>query len=689
MFEPENNRRAGKRSLLDFASEAASAKARRPVGAAQASGSLLQQMNELATQKKPRRSPRVAVAPVRNQPVRNAPVALEAGPAAQGSAPQGPGYFKRLVRNVWEPLPAPPAASEDADRPHIDIALIAASVWRLRYVVLATTVLGAFGGVLVAASTPPAYVAESKLYIDPREVQLTDSDLSKQSFSTEAILALVDSQIQVLRSPTVLAKVATDLNLQRDGEFGTSAEAGGGFMDGVRVIRDILSPTARPAASSAAEASVDPVAVDNLAEAVSVYRDPKTFIVTVEVTSRDAAKSALIANSVVKTFLAEEQSAQSGFYQRTTEALDSRLADLRHSLDEAENAVEKYKADHDIIGANGELIADKQLLALSDQVAAARSRISDARAKAEITSRVNVDTVLSGSFPEEITSVTISELRKQYSSARAQLGALDASLGPRHPQRLAAAQTLEVARSEVANELNRIAASNRTELERAEKAEQDLLRQLAVQKTQQVNASGSFVELRELERKAATTRAIYESFLKRASETGEEEKLTAKNIRVISAAQPPLASSGASRKTIAILGVVLGFLAGLALGVLVGMLRSLRLMLAATRLAEAPAPILPPDGDGNERGRRIVRLDEPDHGTRDDDVPLRSSHYADASLAALVALSSQRRSMAGRDDAAEYPAFDPDVASIHEELRALRSRVENYARHRSVHRRHG
>jgi succinoglycan biosynthesis transport protein ExoP len=47
------------------------------------------------------------------------------------------------------------------------------------------------------------------------------------------------------------------------------------------------------------------------------------------------------------------------------------------------------------------------------------------------------------------------------------------------------------------------------------------------------------VTLRELERDVQASRAVYESFLVRARETGEQERLDTKNIRVISRAEPP------------------------------------------------------------------------------------------------------------------------------------------------------
>ncbi|MBB5533902.1 GumC family protein [Rhizobium giardinii] len=593
------------------------------------------------------------------------------------------GYSSLAVPSSFE---VPPG---EQDRPLIDLATILRSVWQLRKVVVALTVAGAVGGVLLAMSTPSLYVSESKLYIDPREVRLTDSDLSKESLATEAILALVDSQLEVLRSRTVLEKVAIDLGLDRDAEFGGSSTSKGGLAAGIGVIREIVSPArGKPAPAS----GVNPRTLETLSEAVSVSRDPKTFIVTVEVQTRDPAKSALIANRLVSTFLAEEQAAQSGFFQKTTASLDSRLADLRKELDTAENAVEKYKADHDIVDADGKLISDKQLLSLNDQVAAVRNRIAEARAKADVATKTRLNDVLSGAFPEELSSVSLQELRKQYSTARAQLGALDASLGPRHPQRLAAVQSLEIARSEIGNELRRIEATAQTELQRAVRTEKDLVQQLAVRKAQQVNSSADFIELRELQRKANATRTIYESFLKRASETGEEEKLTSKNIRVISSAEPPLQARGPSRKLIAIGGLIAGFAAGVGLGIALGAYRSLRDVFQRSNQPVSAVPqrdlpgqdhFHPADRAGSEYfADPLAVLAE--HRTR---VP--SVHHAAASAAALSVLPARRDAAPSllSDHPRKQDKDSGNMAQVQADLRALRARVERYARSRPSERR--
>jgi succinoglycan biosynthesis transport protein ExoP len=701
MFDPDDNKRTVvRRSLLEISSrEGQPARRSKPSPAAarpapaRGAAALLNRLGSTAVDQQMAQSGNI-----------KQPSLQEAMEASRRTGARLSGWFKRDDRSagsasaaekqattgVYSPLAVPSSFEvrpDGQDRPLIDVATILHSVWQLRKVVLALTVVGAIGGVLLAMSTPSVYVSESKLYVDPREVRLTDSDLSKESLATEAILALVDSQLEVLRSRTVLEKVAIDLGLDRDSEFGGNSARTGGLAAGIDVIREIVSPgKGKPAPAS----GVNPRTLAKLSEAVSVSRDPKTFIVTVEVRTRDPAKSALIANRLVSTFLAEEQAAQSGFFQQTTAALDSRLADLRKELEIAENAVERYKSDNDIVDADGKLISDKQLLALNDQVAAVRNRIAEARAKAAVATKTRLNDVLSGAFPEELSSVTLQELRKQYSLARAQLGALDASLGPRHPQRLAAVQSLEVARSEIGNELRRIEATAQTELQRAVRTEKDLVQQLAVRKAQHVNSSAGFIELRELQRKATATRTIYESFLKRASETGQEEKLTSKNIRVISQAEPPLQARGPSRKLIAIGGLIAGFLAGVGLGIALGAYRSLKDLLRRSSQPAGPDPRRDPSGQG----------DHPDSpglsGYFEESPPaehrawmptehrawMPSAHHAAAAAAALSAVPA-RRDFAPSN----LNQGHDEMAQVQQDLCALRSRVEHYANSRTSERR--
>ena len=132
------------------------------------------------------------------------------------------------------------------------------------------------------------------------------------------------------------------------------------------------------------------------------------------------------------------------------------------------------------------------------------------------------------------------------------------------------------AREQIANELRRIVASVQTDLKRAVQQEQDLSARLAQLKVRSGGVNVDLVSLRELEREAAAKRAVYEGYLLRAKETGEQRDINTANMSVISQAYPPIDPTGPSRATITLGGMILGFIAGLGLGVLRGIGSSLR-----------------------------------------------------------------------------------------------------------------
>jgi uncharacterized protein involved in exopolysaccharide biosynthesis len=451
------------------------------------------------------------------------------------------------------------------DQPLIDIGVLIASVWRFRRLIIAMTVLGAVGGVAVALSTPHRYYAENRIFVDPREIRLTDDDLRNQLLSTEAMIAMTDSQVEILSSNNVLSKVVDNLNLTRDPEYNGSANSGG-ILGGIALLRQLVSGTE-------ANRATEIEAIESLREALHVSRDPKTFVINVGIVSRDAEKSALIANTVVQTYLDSEGAAQSGLMEKTSEAIDSRLEALRADLNAAERAVENFRAENDLVGVGGELIDDKQVLALNQQLANARAQKVAVRVKAENLAKADVSDIIDGAFPEEFLSANLIELRKQFAQTKTNTDSLASRFGPRHPQYLAASSSLESMRGQIRAELRRIVASSQAELQRAIETEQELASQLAVAKTKSLDNSEELVTLRELERKAAATRQIYEGFLKRSRETSERGNLNTQNVRVISSAEPPLQPYGPSRKIVVILGTVLGALAGIAIALAFGLFR--------------------------------------------------------------------------------------------------------------------
>ncbi|KQZ79050.1 hypothetical protein ASD64_11830 [Mesorhizobium sp. Root157] len=498
--------------------------------------------------------------------------AVEPAPERSGSAPAPDSVI------AAEPDQQPgttqlDAAQSDMDvrwKPLIDPMTVIGGVARSKALIVTMTLLGALVGISIALSTPKKYEAVTELIVDPRDLKITESDLTQTMIASDATLAIVENQMRVLTSGVVLNKVVDKLNLVSDPEFNGQ----GGSPGVLDLVRSLLSRDDGP--GSADDTRRRALAVGNLAESISVERGGKTFVITVSAVTQDGDKSALIANTMTEVFLETYGQIQSDTAGRATDELTARLGELRKGVEEAERKVEEFRASHDLVDAQGRLISDDELLKLNEQLSLARAHTLELNARAASAKTVNVDSVLGGALPEEISSSAMADLRSQYSTLKQEADRAAVRLGPRHPERMALEAQLAGARDRIAAELRRIASSLQVDLRRAVQLEQELSARLAQLKVRSGDVSNDLVSLREFEREAAAKRSVYEAFLLRAKETSERRDINTANISVISKAFAPLEPNGPSRAVMALAGLLLGFASGVGLGATRGAYESLR-----------------------------------------------------------------------------------------------------------------
>jgi len=543
-----------------------------------------------------------------DEPVGQA-AAEEAAVSYRASAPEYPDVVAQPFAEEVESRPLRSPSDDPNWRPLIDPLTVMGGIGRSKMLIVTTTVLGALIGAAVALSTPKKYESTVKLIVDPRDLKVSDRNLTETGLPSDATLALIENQVVVLTSGKVLNKVVDDLDLQDDPEFNGQRQ-GFGIGDVIASLRALISGGQSGGEDDERRHAL---AVSNLAEALSVEREGKTFVVNLTATTEDPTRSAEIANAVKGVFLETTGDLQSETADRAANEFDSRLEQLRASLDEAERKAETFRAEHDLIDVAGRLISDDELVKLNEQLSIARAHTIELNARSASAQAIKVDSIIGGGLPEALSSPVMSELRSQYSAMKQQADQLSVQLGPRHPQHLAMQAQLEGARSQISTELQRIVASVETERKRAIQQEQDLAARLAQLKVRATDVNSDLVTMRELEREAAAKRAVYENYLLRAREAGEQRAINTANITVISDAYPPLESTGPSRATIAGGGAILGLIAGIGLGMLRGILASLReggaarrrprptaarsayasayLPLSDARLTEAPADV--------------------------------------------------------------------------------------------------
>ncbi|NTG84770.1 sugar transporter [Agrobacterium rhizogenes] len=479
--------------------------------------------------------------PIAIEPKTEAVLPPEVRPTVAGAIPAAEPVV--VAPQVVSPAPV-------ADAPLLDLHSAVRSIWAKKRLVLALAVAGAVLGAAAIPMLPQKFTAETSLYFDPRQTGGADSSQSPP-IAPELILTMIDSQTQILSSGKVLGRVVDALKLDQNPQFN-----GGASGDAAKYM-----------------------AITVLAKAVQIAREASTYVVSLKVTTRDPQKSAAIANQLVASFVEEEGKAAANSYQTSNTALDGRLEDLREQVRAAEKAAEAYRADNDMVAVGGNLMSDKRLTALNDMLVVAQQKTIEAKARADAADRLSFTDVVSNgpSATATAASTPLSSLRQQYAVLAANVGSLQSQLGARHPRLLAAKSSLDSLATEIRSELQRQTTSARADYDQAQKAEQDIAKELAVQKASQVNTSGKLVGLNELERKAAAARDAYQAVLKRSGQTSDARDLSQSNIRVISEAEPPLTADGPSRKVMMVAGLIAGALFGMGLGmafaVLIGLFR--------------------------------------------------------------------------------------------------------------------
>jgi succinoglycan biosynthesis transport protein ExoP len=405
-------------------------------------------------------------------------------------------------------------------------------------------------------AVPHRYTATTQILIDPTDLRAVGSELSPTNQMSDIAVLQVESQVRVLTSDSVLRRVIKTEALDRDAEFAGRPSLLRGLIGAVGL-------------GSAAPADSTLTALTALRRSLVVKRAERTYVVDVSVTSLYPEKAERIANAIAQAYLTEQTDVRSDAARQISQTLSARLSELKDRVHGAEERVEAFKARNNILGASGQLVNEQQLSELNNQLGAARARAAQAKSRLEEVERLQRTKGDVGAVPEAVQSPTITALRGQYAEIVRREAEQMTSLGARHPAVIEIQAQVDRLRQMIEEEVNRTALSARSEYESAHANEDMLARSLEALKHNAVVTNEAMVTLRELERDVQASRAVYEAFLVRARETGEQERLDTKNIRVISRADLPLHRSfPPSNLILALAALALGIGPGIAITLL-------------------------------------------------------------------------------------------------------------------------
>ena len=459
---------------------------------------------------------------------------------------------KRVERPTPEPSPRPdvytrPAASSG---PIITPANVFLWLRRGLLVILLFAILGAAAGIAFGVLTKSRYTASMDILLPPPSGQVIPNELTIPAIQSEAQILDISSKILLIKSGNVLRQTVEREQLQQLPEFNPSLEAGGGLMG--------MLGLARPAPPGDQTLT----AMRILDKRIKVGREGGTYLITISLWTRDPERSVKILAALAESFRQELEAARSDLAKSASTALATRLEELRGAATEAANAVVAFRQKNNLpdLGSVGSVNV-QSLSQLNTQLNDANSRLQDAKARYKKLSQSSSNGVAGSS---SLSSPLLDTLRSQYSLLKQQYDELALTYGERYPKLATSRAQLATLRTEIARETERVLQTVKIEMDQAQSAVDSLRSQINTAQGRVSTDDAAQVQLQDLQRNAEAKAALYDTFLKRAGETGEQEQLNVSNLRIVTEPVPPEARNFPPPTSLLAIG---GFIAGFLLGV--------------------------------------------------------------------------------------------------------------------------
>ena len=431
------------------------------------------------------------------------------------------------------------------------------AIWTRKKLVLLTMAGCIVLALVYLRIATPLYSATTEILIDPRKRQLIGTEVIPSGLGTSALgadTALVESQVAIMKSESVIGGLIDRLDLVSDPEF-----SGGNGNSPVEVATSIVRGIIYGNAALYERSKYDK-AKRKLGKRLNIDRVGNTYVVRIESQSQNPGKAALIANTLAEIYIDESRQYSENSTRSAASDIDGRLDALRADMQAAAQAVEAYRDQHGLIGAQNTLVVEQQLYELNKKLSDAQAELSRSEALLDEAKRAIADPLTADGSALE--SSLFLQLIGRLADTRAQEATLRTTLLDGHPRLTALREQRQSLEAAVKTELERVLSRYETAVKVARQNEAALQQQISGLEADTARSNSNSVRLRELELEADLSRKIYESFRARSKQVNEEVGLQSDNTRVVSAAYPPSRPSQPKGPLLLVIAIAGGLMLG-------------------------------------------------------------------------------------------------------------------------------
>lgn len=425
----------------------------------------------------------------------------------------------------------------------IDVRSILGLLRRQLRLIALVVVLCVAAAALVVYLLTPIYAATALVLFDPSTKNLLDPDAPLTA--TGADNARIDSEVEIIRSDSILLQVVDAADLVHDAQFNSTG--------GLRQMLSRLLGLAPPELDTPEAARNRALA--KLLTVINVQRRGLTYLIAIEARSADPNDAARIANIAAKVYIDDQLAAKVTSIMSARQIVQARVNQGRAAIIASEGSFDGF------IAANIEKISRDS--GRSDFMGTQAQIAQLTQARTDIATAIDhvQNNLAADDWPtlaETLQSEALAQLDQQRRTLSSELATTNTPLAEQVRAQLADIQT--DMRSTADGDISAL----RLKLTETQANEQNLRQNLRQQILSSALSADTLTQLYELQQNAELARAQYQSLLVRAQDMDTQASLQMADSRIVSPALPPHSPSWPNPP----LALLLAAIGGLGLGIL-------------------------------------------------------------------------------------------------------------------------
>lgn len=391
----------------------------------------------------------------------------------------------------------------------------------------------------------PIYSASAYVMVDTSNKNILAPDSGGVAYQDSS---LVDSEVELVASDTVLRRVLADEDLIELPEFGIQPSTLDSLLYTLR-IKQPVEPTP--------DDLVD-VALGTLANSISVARVGYTYLITVSARSANPGVAARIANAVAKAYVEEQLASKINVILSASTAIQARITEANKSVAASEDAFDTFISTNldEIAASTGrtDLIAVRT--ELENMIKTGATLASQVQAGADSAANQDWDALATALRDDAIAKLAADRARLEASleststntdSLRDQLSKIDAQL---QAQASASLTTLRAQLADTQSKAGDLRKTLRTDVLSADLPADTLASIYAMQQSAEI------------------ARTQYQTLLARSKDLETQAYLQVPDSRIVSSALPPGAPTFPNKRLILTIAGIIGLIGGVGVALL-------------------------------------------------------------------------------------------------------------------------